>query len=114
MAQMDPEQPIAWRGVPVDVPVRSSEGESVGTLSDILGSDQEDIFHGIVIHLGRFGHHVFVPAEDVTLMTMSHVDVGMGTAEIEALPVHDEERSYDLGIVGRFRKHPGWRQEQDR
>ena len=38
----DPEQPIAWRGVAQNTPVRSSEGEGVGHIVDLLGSDQED------------------------------------------------------------------------
>ena len=108
------EDPIAWRGVAQDTPVHSSEGQEVGTLSDLLGSDQEDIFHGLVVHLGRFGHHVFVPADQVTLMTRSHVDVALTSDELHALPKHDEERQYDVGIVGFFRKHPGWVREKDR
>ena len=110
----DSEEPIAWRGVVQDTPVRTSDGETVGTLSDLLGSDQEDIFHGIVVHLGRFGHHVFVAADQVSLMTRSHVDVSLTSAEIHALPKHDEERQYDLGMVGLFRKRPGWIREKDR
>jgi hypothetical protein len=110
----DNEDPIAWRGVIQDTPVRSSDGEQVGTLSDMLGSDREDIFHGIVVHLGRLGHHVFVPADQVALMTRSHVDVSLTSAEIHALPEHDEERQFDVGIVGFFRKHPGWVREKDR
>ena len=110
----DSDQPIAWRGVTPDTPVRTSEGEEVGTLSDMLGSDQEDIFHGIVVHLGRLGHHVFVPADQVSLMTHTHVDVALTSAEIHALPKHDEERQFDLGMVGFFRKHPGWIREKDR
>ncbi len=47
----DSEDPIAWRGVAQDTPVHTSDGENVGTLSDMLGSDQEDIFPGI------FGKH---------------------------------------------------------
>jgi len=110
----DSEEPIAWRGVVQDTPVRTSDGETVGMLSDLLGSDQEDIFHGIVVHLGRFGHHVFVAADQVSLMTPSHVDVSLTSAEIHALPKHDEERQYDLGMVGLFRKRPGWIREKDR
>jgi len=112
--EADDNDPIAWRGVTQDTPVITSEGERVGTLSDMLGSDQEDIFHGIVVHLGRFGHHVFVPADQVTLMTRSSVQVALTSAEIHALPKHDEERQYDLGMVGFFRKHPGWVREKDR
>src|SRR5438093_10430355 len=116
MSDTDPDDddPIAWRGVPQDTPVRSSDGDEVGTLSDMLGSDREDIFHGIVVHLGRFGRHVFVPADDVTLMTRSHVDVRQTTDELHALPDHDEEQGYDLGMVGLFRKRPGWKPEEDR
>ena len=114
IALMDSDDPIAWRGVTQDTPVRTSEGETVGTLSDMLGSDQEDIFHGIVVHLGRLGHHVFVPADQVSLMTHTHVDVALTSAEIHALPKHDEERQFDLGMVGIFRKHLGWRREKDR
>ena len=110
----DSEQPIAWRGVAQDTPVRTSEGETAGTLSDMLGSDQEDIFHGIVVHLGRFRHHIFVAADQVSLMTPSHVDVSLTSAEIHALPKHDDERQYDLGMVGLLRKHPGWVREKDR
>ena len=110
----DDEQPIAWMAVPQDTPVRTSDAEMVGTLSDVLGSRQEDIFHGVVVHLGRFGHHVFVSADDVSLLALSVVGVALTSAEIHALPVHDEERQYDLGIVGLFRKHPGWVREKDR
>jgi len=108
------EDPIAWRGVLQDTPVRSSDGEEVGTLSDMLGSDREDIFHGIVVHLGRFGRHVFVAADDVTLMTRSHVDVSHTAERLHALPDHDEDQGYDLGIVGLFRRRPGWKREADR
>jgi hypothetical protein len=110
----DSNDPIAWRGVAQDTPVRSSDGEEVGTLSDMLGSDREDIFHGIVVHLGRLGHHVFVAADDVVLMTRSHVDVSQTSAELHALPEHDEERQFDLGTVGFFRKRAGWKREKDR
>ncbi len=108
------DQPIGWRGVAQDTPVRSSDGETVGTLSDLLGSDQEDIFHGIVVQLGRFGHRVFVPADQVSLLSRSHVTVSLTSAEIDALPEHDDERQFELGIVGIFRKHLGWTREKDR
>ena len=102
----DPEQPIAWRGVLQETAVRSSEGEAVGHIVDLLGSDEEDIFHGIVVHLGRLGH--------VTLMTPSHIDVAYTADQIHALPQHTEERQFELGWVGFFRKHLGWKRERDR
>jgi hypothetical protein len=111
---IDPEQPIAWRAVPQDTPVRSSDGETVGTLFDLLGSDAEDIFHGIVVHLGRLGHPVFVPADQVVLMTISHVDVSLTSEAIHALPVHGDDVGFHLGRVGLFGRKIGWVKDKDR
>ena len=109
----DPDQPISWRGVPEDTAVRA-EGVEVGTLHDVLGSDLEDIFHGIVVQLRSGSRRVFVPADQVTLLTASHVDVALSRAEINALPVHAEEQQFALGMVGRIRRHLGWTREKDR
>jgi hypothetical protein len=110
---VDPDQPVAWRAVPEDVPVRS-DGQQVGTLYDLLGSDEEDIFHGVVVQLHSGSKRVFVAADDVTLLTATHVDVSLSAGEMAALPVHDEERGFELGMVGHLRKHPGWVRERDR
>jgi len=112
-ANSDADQPIAWRAVPEDTAVRS-DGRPVGTLYDLLGSDEEDIFHGIVVQLRSGSRRVFVPADDVILMTASHVDVSLSAGEIGALPEHTEERQFELGMVGHLRKRLGWVKEKDR
>src|SRR5664279_432779 len=112
-ADSDADQPIAWRAVPEDTAVRS-EGQQVGTLYDLLGSDEEDIFHGIVVQLRSGSRRVFVPADDVILITSSHVDVSLSAGELSALPEHTEERQFELGMVGNLRKHLGWVREKDR
>jgi hypothetical protein len=55
-----------------------------------------------------------VPADDVILITASHVDVSLTAGEIGALPEHTEERQFELGMVGNLRKHLGWVKEKDR
>jgi hypothetical protein len=111
---IDPDQPVAWRGVAQDTPVRTSDGETVGVVADLLGSDEEDIFHGVVVHLGRLGHHVFVPADQVDLMTATHVDVAPTSAEIHALPRYADAAEFEVGTVGHIHKHLGWKREKDR
>jgi hypothetical protein len=110
----DADDPIAWLAIAEDEPVRSSDGQDVGTVYDVLGARDEDIFHGIVVHLGRLGHRVLVLADDVSLITRSHVDVSRTSAELHALPVHEEEHTFRLGMTGLFRKHPGWTADKDR
>jgi uncharacterized protein YrrD len=114
----DTETPIAWRGVPQDTPVFTSDGEKVGTVYDVLGSADQDIFHGIVVHLGRLGHKVMVPADHVQLMTEQHVNVQETSAEIHALPEYTEPAEYEVGtqsLLGTgLLKHLGWKREKDR
>ena len=116
MAQIppDPDQPIAWRAIAPDTRVRSSDGHEVGTVYDVLGSNEEDIFHGIVVQLRGSGPRVLVGADDVDLMTASRVEVGFTDAQLHALPPHAEDHAYHLGITGRFRKGPGWVEDKDR
>ncbi len=110
----DPDQPIAWRAVAADTPVRSADGHDVGTVYDVLGSNEEDIFHGIVIQLSGSGSRVLVGADDVDLMTASRVEVGFTDTQLHALPAHTDEHTFHLGVTGRFRKHTGWVEDKDR
>ncbi len=110
----DADQPISWRAVPQDTPVWASGGQPVGTLYELLGSDQEDIFHGIVVQLRSGSRRVFVPADHVTLITATHVNVDLGEVEIGGLPEHTEERQFELGTAEYLPKNLGWVQENDR
>ena len=108
------DEPIAWRAITEDTPVRSSDAEDVGTVYDVLGSKEDDIFHGIVVHLGRLGHRVLVLADDVSLITRLRVDVALSSAELHALPEHADEHTFHLGVTGMFRRRPGWSEDRDR
>ncbi len=99
-----PDQPIAWLAVREETPVRSADGQTVGTLADLLASELEDIFHGIIVHIDADGRQVFVPADDVTLMTPSYLDVAFTADQLRSMPEHTEERQAGLGWIGRFRR----------
>ena len=111
----DPDQPIAWRAIRPDTPVRSSEGESVGTVADVVGSDAEDTFHGVVVAIsGRDGHEVLVLADDVETIALGHIDVVWPSAVLRSMPPFHAESDFHLGVKGRFRKGPGWVEDKDR
>jgi hypothetical protein len=100
--------PIGWRGVIYGTPVMSADGVPVGTVREVLGSDAEDIFHGLRVRLSAGRRDVMVPSDDVTTLSDSQVETSLSRSAIEALPTYDEVATYHLASVGWLRKHLGW------
>lgn len=108
---MPETQPIAWRSVVYGTPVVSSDGERLGEVREMLGSDADDIFHGIRVAL-RDGHRdVLVPSDAVTSLSTTEVRTSLTRAELDALPAYEETATYHLASVGWLRKHLGWKKD---
>jgi hypothetical protein len=108
------DSPIAWMAILEDTPVYSSGGEEVGVVSEVLGSEDSDIFHGVVFRHGVLRSHHMIPAESVTRITARRVDTALSADAIRALPPYREEDSYKLGFVGVIRKRLGWIRDEER
>jgi hypothetical protein len=110
MRVQDPgdEQPVSWKTIRADSPVFSSDDEEVGTVHEVLGSEQADIFHGIVVRSGLLGKDVVVPAQEVTGLSDRRIDLALSAEQVRALEPFKEEESYHLGVVGMFRHRLGW------
>jgi len=79
----------------------------------MLGSDADDIFHGIRVAL-RDGHRdVLVPSDAVTSLTESEVRTSLTRADVDALPAYEETATYHLASVGWLRKHLGWKKDSE-
>ena len=105
--------PIAWRAIVYGTPVVAADGTRLGTVREVLGSDADDIFHGV--RVGRDGnakHDVMVAAQRIT--TIAHDTIATNVGATEALPAYDEESTYHLASVGWLRKHLGWVKDSDR
>ncbi|HEY4227311.1 MAG TPA: hypothetical protein VGM49_03160 [Candidatus Limnocylindrales bacterium] len=100
--------PVGWRHVTYGSPVLSSDGTTVGTVHEILGSDAEDIFHGVRARLAS-KRDVMVSADDVTGLTTDAVSTDLSREAIDALPTYDDVATYHLASVGWLRRHLGWR-----
>ena len=59
-------EPIAWRAIVYGAPVLASDGKPVGSVHEVLGSDSEDVFHGLRVAPADGRHDVMVAANDVT------------------------------------------------
>ena len=84
-----PDDPVAWRYVKDGTPVHGTDQKQLGTVAAMLGSDQEDIFHGIAVHTGLLGTTRVVRADDVVSMTPSRVDVSL---DADAFATAEEHR----------------------
>lgn len=106
--QSDDTQPVSWLTIRAETPVFSSDGEEVGSVHEVLGSEQADVFHGIVVRSGLLGKDAMVPAEKISGMTENRIDLSLPAEEVRALEPFKDEESYHLGIVGIFRHRLGW------
>ena len=102
--------PVAWRSVLYGSSVFADDGTKVGTVHEILGSDSEDIFHGVRVRLSN-RRDVMVSSDDVTNLSTDGVSTQLTRTAIEALPTFAESENYHLSSVGRLRKHLGWKQD---
>ncbi len=110
------DDPTGWRGVQYNSPVISRDGKQAGVVREVLGSDAEDIFHGIRLELTGSRRHVMVAADDVTSLTRHELQLGLSAAELKALPTFHEAENYHLASVGWLRRHllgqsVGWKQD---
>jgi hypothetical protein len=110
---MPDSQPIAWRSVAYGTSVTTSDGETAGEVHEVLGSEADDIFHGLRVTLHAGHRDVMLASDDVESLTTTEVRSGLTRAELDALPAYDETASYHVGSVGRFRKHLGWKKDSE-
>ena len=80
------ETPVAWTAVPQHVPVIGADGSEIGTAEELLGDEEEDIFHAVVVKRTRDGQQVEVPAARVTRMTRQHVLTDLDEDDAATLP----------------------------
>jgi hypothetical protein len=103
--------PISWRTVVYGTPVTASDGARVGTVVEVLGSDAEDIFHGLRVRLDGTKRDVMVGAADVATLASDGIGLAVDRATVTALPDFDEPATYHLSSVGWLRKHVGWKDD---
>ena len=110
---MSETQPISWRSVVYGTPVLSSDNERAGDVHEVLGSDADDIFHGIRVAVAGRHRDVMIAAGEVTSLSATEVRTDLTRAEIDALPTYEEEATYHLASVGWLRKHAGWKKDSE-
>ena len=102
---------IAWRAIRYGTPVTGPDGGRVGVVREVLGSDGEDIFHGMRVRLEKGGRDVMIGADDVTIISTDRVAIDLDGPTANALPDFDVPATYHLASVGWLRHHLGWKED---
>jgi hypothetical protein len=118
-----PDDPIAWRAIGQDAPVYAVDGSLVGHVDELLGSDAEDVFHGIVLRLLRDSKRkVAIASDDITSISRHGIVCSWTPEELASQPQQTEEHSYALGwkkasflyrhLPGQHPDQPTWTEEK--
>jgi hypothetical protein len=83
-----PEDPVAWNYVPADALVLGAGGEELGRVAAMLGAEDEGIFHGVAVTTYDDGTVRVVPADAVTRLTTSKVEIAWNASELSQADVH--------------------------
>ena len=108
---MPTSDPIGWRGIVYGTQVMTVDGIRAGTVREVLGSDADDIFHGLRVGLAGGHRDVMVSADNVTSLSTDAIRTDLSRSALEELPAYDEVASYHLASVGWLRKHLGWKKD---
>jgi hypothetical protein len=79
-----PDDPVAWSYVEADTLVVGPDGEALGRVAAMLGTETEGIFHGVAVTPYEDGTTRVVPADAVSRLTTSRVEITYSAEELAA------------------------------
>jgi uncharacterized protein DUF2171 len=77
--------PVSWFVMEPGWRVVDREGADVGTVDEILGDQNADIFDGLSVRAGALSGSRYVPSEHVAEITEGTVQLDLAAGEIETL-----------------------------
>ena len=84
-----PDDPVAWNYVEADTLVVGPDGEELGRVAAMLGTEIEGIFHGVAVLPYGDGTPRVVPADAVTRLTSAKIEIAWTAEQLAAAPVHE-------------------------
>jgi hypothetical protein len=85
--------PVSWFVVERGWEVVGSDGSKLGTVEELLGDPEHDIFDGLSVATGLLGKPRYVPAELVQEIVEGSVHLSIGHDEAERLDEYDAPRA---------------------
>jgi hypothetical protein len=82
--------PVAWKVIEHGWRVLDADGDEIGTVDQITGDHEADIFDGLTVHKGRLSHPRYVPSESVGQILEGEVHLTLGRDAVEGLELFTE------------------------
>jgi hypothetical protein len=92
VAELDlpgPDDPVAWSYVQAETLVIGPNGEDLGRVAAMLGTETEGIFHGVAVTPYSDGMTRVVPADAVTSLTSSKVQIAWDADRLAAAEAYE-------------------------
>ena len=70
--------PVSWLLIEPGWDVVGADGQKVGTVDEVVGDPELDIFHGLNVASGLLAESRYVPAEEVGEITEGRVQLTAG------------------------------------
>ena len=101
--------PVAWKVVEKGWPVYDSDGAQIGTVHEIAGDTEHDIFDGFGVKTSALGHVKYVPAEIVASIAVGEVRLSVPRSGVDALEdLHPEVEEQILPEKSRWYQRLAW------
>jgi hypothetical protein len=80
------EPQVAWIAVEEGAAVLAADGSRVGSMKEVAGDEEHDIFHGLVVTSPGVDGDCYIPAERVTGIWPTRVQTDLTPEEAKSLP----------------------------
>ena len=77
--------PVSWLQIAQGWSVVTSDGVSIGSVTQVEGDKQDDIFDGLAVELAQPGQIVYVPGEQVGLIYPGQATLKIASAAVGTL-----------------------------
>jgi uncharacterized protein YrrD len=81
--------PVSWLMIEPGWTVASKEGDELGTVHEVLGDEDDDIFDGLAVSRGLLRPQYYVPAENVAEITEGRVVLDLSADAFERLDEYE-------------------------
>jgi hypothetical protein len=81
--------PVSWFLIRRGWNVVASDGSGVGTVEEVVGDEERDIFDGLAVSTGLLGKPRYVPAEQVGLIEEGTVHLALDADAASRLAEYD-------------------------